>query len=80
LAAHNIKVIRFWNNDIFTNLEGVLERILDELTNRKHQLACIQALEPPLCLSPAGREQTFLPPEWGERRGQEWPAPKRGRS
>lgn len=27
----NIKVIRFWNNEVNANLEGVLERILEDL-------------------------------------------------
>ena len=37
LTEHGIHVIRFWNNEIFSNLEGVLERILNELTNRQDQ-------------------------------------------
>jgi very-short-patch-repair endonuclease len=27
LAGHDIQVLRFWNNEVFTNLEGVLEKI-----------------------------------------------------
>jgi very-short-patch-repair endonuclease len=27
LAAHGYRVLRFWNNDILTNLDGVLETI-----------------------------------------------------
>src|SRR5579872_6837754 len=27
LADHNYRVLRFWNNDIFGNIEGVLETI-----------------------------------------------------
>ncbi|MBI2607912.1 MAG: endonuclease domain-containing protein [Candidatus Doudnabacteria bacterium] len=28
LKAHNIKVLRFWDNEVLENLEGVYERIL----------------------------------------------------
>ena len=31
LKAHGFRVLRFWNNDIFNNDEGVVTRILDEL-------------------------------------------------
>ncbi|HIJ96887.1 MAG TPA: endonuclease domain-containing protein [Desulfuromonadales bacterium] len=31
LAKHDIQVLRFWNNEVFKNLEGVLQRIYDEL-------------------------------------------------
>jgi very-short-patch-repair endonuclease len=31
LAARNWRVLRFWNNDILTNTQGVLETILREL-------------------------------------------------
>lgn len=31
LEAHGIKVLRFWNNEVFDNLEGVLENILAAL-------------------------------------------------
>ena len=34
LAKHGIRVLRFWNNDVFGNLEGVLQRIYDELKER----------------------------------------------
>ncbi len=34
LAAKGYKVIRFWNNEIVTNLEGVLETIFHELMKR----------------------------------------------
>ncbi len=30
LAACDIRVIRFWNSDVFENLEGVMERIGEE--------------------------------------------------
>jgi very-short-patch-repair endonuclease len=34
LAEHGIQVIRFWNNDVFTNLEGVLQQIYGVLEER----------------------------------------------
>jgi very-short-patch-repair endonuclease len=34
LAARGWHVLRFWNNDILTNAEGVLETILRELNGR----------------------------------------------
>ncbi len=30
LRAHGVKVMRFWNNEIMINIDGVLERISDE--------------------------------------------------
>ena len=33
LAAHGYRVIRFWNNDVLENLQGVLESIGKELTH-----------------------------------------------
>lgn len=35
LAAHGIQVLRFWNNEIFSNLEGVLQKIHEALMERK---------------------------------------------
>lgn len=34
LSYQDIKVIRFWNNDIMKNIEGVLERIIVELKRK----------------------------------------------
>jgi len=31
LAQHGYRVVRFWNEEIIDNLDGVLERILEEL-------------------------------------------------
>jgi len=31
LAANNFRVLRFWNNDVLMNIEGVLTLILDAL-------------------------------------------------
>jgi very-short-patch-repair endonuclease len=38
-VAQGYRVLRFWNNDIDTNLEGVLQRIDDALRN-PHPAAC----------------------------------------
>jgi hypothetical protein len=37
LACSGIKVVRFWNNEVFTNMEGVLQRIHVELVERAGQ-------------------------------------------
>ena len=31
LYEHGFRIIRFWNNDVLTNLEAVLEKVLAEL-------------------------------------------------
>ena len=31
LADHHFRVLRFWNNDVISNIEGVLETIADAL-------------------------------------------------
>ncbi|MFA4937236.1 MAG: endonuclease domain-containing protein [Patescibacteria group bacterium] len=31
LVAHNIKIMRFWNNEVNNDLEGVLERITEQI-------------------------------------------------
>ena len=31
LIAYGIKVVRFWNNDIMSNMEGVLNRITEQI-------------------------------------------------
>ncbi|HEY1604127.1 MAG TPA: DUF559 domain-containing protein [Allosphingosinicella sp.] len=31
IEAHGYRVIRFWNSDVMSNLDGVLEAILEEL-------------------------------------------------
>jgi very-short-patch-repair endonuclease len=45
LTSQGFVVLRFWNNEVFENLEGVLERILVQL----------QAAPSPQPLSPRGR-------------------------
>jgi very-short-patch-repair endonuclease len=32
LAARGYRVLRFWDNEVLTNMDGVLEKILEELT------------------------------------------------
>ena len=34
LESAGFKVLRFWNNDVFDNIEGVIEVILDSLIPR----------------------------------------------
>lgn len=34
LAKHDIYVLRFWNNEVFINLEGVLQKIYDVMMER----------------------------------------------
>jgi very-short-patch-repair endonuclease len=48
LAAHGVHVLRFWNNEVFTNIEGVLQSIYDSLLK----------LEAPLPASPRWGEET----------------------
>lgn len=31
LASHGIEVLRFWDNEVWNNLEGVLQKIWDKL-------------------------------------------------
>ena len=33
LIAHDMKIIRFWNSDVFKNLDGVLNRIYETITD-----------------------------------------------
>jgi very-short-patch-repair endonuclease len=35
-AQNNFRVVRFWNNDVLQNLEGVLTRLLEELNKTPH--------------------------------------------
>jgi very-short-patch-repair endonuclease len=32
LKRSNIKVLRFWNNDVLNNIEGVWEKLIDEIS------------------------------------------------
>jgi very-short-patch-repair endonuclease len=35
LRDHNYRILRFWNNDIMSNMDGVLETIADALRTAK---------------------------------------------
>jgi very-short-patch-repair endonuclease len=35
LRTHGYRVLRFWNNDVIANTDGVLEAIVDSLQNEK---------------------------------------------
>ena len=37
IGRHGYIVLRFWNNDVLTNMEGVLESILTELHNARNR-------------------------------------------
>lgn len=37
MEAHGYQVIRFWNNEVLDNIEGVLQSILQELQNAQNQ-------------------------------------------
>jgi very-short-patch-repair endonuclease len=52
IAARGFRVLRFWNNDILTNTNGVLERILEALETSPSPGSALRA-EPP---SPTGGE------------------------
>ncbi len=45
LEAHGFKVIRFWNDDVLNNLEGVLTSIADALRERANELSDVLAEE-----------------------------------
>jgi very-short-patch-repair endonuclease len=37
LATKGYCVLRFWNNDVFDNIEGVLDAVLDALKREQHE-------------------------------------------
>ena len=37
ISSKGIRVLRFWNNEVLENVEGVLSRILDELVQAHPQ-------------------------------------------
>lgn len=37
IGRHGYTVIRFWNNDVLTNMDGVLETILADLHNARNR-------------------------------------------
>jgi very-short-patch-repair endonuclease len=50
LNAQGVQVLRFWNSEVFSNLDGVLQRIHDALTERES----LRPPPPPPWPSPAG--------------------------
>jgi len=52
LEAHRIRVLRFWNNQVLANTEGVLEVIANALAARRTDTPLPSGESPP---SPSGR-------------------------
>jgi very-short-patch-repair endonuclease len=52
LTQNEFRVLRFWNNDVLQNLEGVLTNLLEQLDRTPHPSSRLR--EPPP--SPAGGE------------------------
>lgn len=50
LEQHGIQVIRFWNNELFQNLEGVLQTVYDTASKRVRRQESLPLSQPP----PAG--------------------------
>nr|WP_299726550.1 endonuclease domain-containing protein [Devosia sp.] len=57
IATHGYAVIRFWNNDVLTNLDGVLQCIVDHLS--KAPSPGLRFAKP--ALSPKGRGEAASP-------------------
>jgi very-short-patch-repair endonuclease len=58
LEARGYKVLRFWNNEVFENTEGVISAILAELTSSPSPAACkISSLTNNCAGSDLSREQ-----------------------
>lgn len=51
-AANEFRVLRFWNNDVLGNLEGVLTRLAEHLKDTPHPTPRSRSASP----SPAGEE------------------------
>lgn len=63
LAGQGFRILRFWNNEVLGNLEGVLTRILEYLVSPSPQ-------RPPRELSPIEGEGVGTPlPAWGRGEG-----------
>ena len=56
LEAQGVKILRFWNNEVSENLDGVLQTILDTLEQTSHAVSAPEGLE------------TAAPPQGGSRR------------
>ena len=71
LSEHGFRVIRFWDNDVLSNEEGVLTNILNAL---KTQL--LPSLRPSPQPSPVGRgRKKSVPFSWGEEGKKSVPLP-----
>ncbi|WP_423879015.1 endonuclease domain-containing protein [Bradyrhizobium sp.] len=46
LAENNFRVVRFWNNDVLSNLEGVLTALATELHNTPHPASRLRSTPP----------------------------------
>lgn len=71
LRAQGFTVVRFWNNEIMSNLEGVLERIMALVVE------AFPAPSPPTPLPQGERGDDVHPAQ--ERRNEGPPPPSRGR-
>ena len=60
LTSQGFAVLRFWNNDVLQNLEGVLTRILEAMTPSPQ----------PLPLGGGGASISSLPPGGGGTEGE----------
>ncbi|MFO1425200.1 MAG: DUF559 domain-containing protein [Candidatus Competibacteraceae bacterium] len=67
LAQHGIRVLRFWNHEVFADLDAVLTTIWDTLHDSPHP-------NPP----PLGEGATYLPPEGGGWEGGDLPLAQGG--
>jgi very-short-patch-repair endonuclease len=46
LAENDFRVVRFWNNDVLSNLEGVLAALATELQNTRHPTSRLRSTPP----------------------------------
>ena len=61
LEEHGWKVIRFWNNDILANLDGVLAAILESLAKQSLTLPPLRGGSLPLPRGGRGAESSHTP-------------------
>ncbi len=55
LNSHDIKVIRYWNDEVMDNIDGVWESVAEEIEIRKKELQQSSAQEPPTPPSQEGK-------------------------
>jgi very-short-patch-repair endonuclease len=46
LSQNNFRVIRFWNNDVLSSMEGVLSALASELVNTPHPASRLRSTPP----------------------------------